>query len=117
MIRVNAIPNYNNQISFNGVFNETPELAKTIQSASEAELKKFTTILKNMPAVNDGLEWSLTSKNVGSKVLVFLSKVRKCADGATFRGNTTLSNAVPEEAYKDVMPRLNKILERYYPAK
>lgn len=117
MIRVNAIPNYNNQISFNGMFNETPELAKAIQSASEEELKKFTTILKNMPAVNDGIEWTLTSSNVGSKVLVFLNKVKKCADGAIFRGNTTLSNAAPDTAYNDVMPRLLKILERYYPAK
>lgn len=117
MLRVNAIPNYNNQISFNGVFNETPELAKVIQSASEAEIKEFTTILKNMPAVNDGIEWSLTSSNVGSKVLVFLNKVKKCADGATFRGNTTLSNATPENAYHEVMPRLLKILERYYPVK
>ena len=117
MLRVSAIPNYNNQVNFKGNFSGTPELVKALLAANEAEVKKFQAILKSMPAVNDGLEWTLNSSNVGSKLLVMLSKVKKCADGAIFRGNTTLSNAVPEEAYKDVMPRLNKILERYYPAK
>lgn len=117
MLRVSAIPNYNNQVNFNGNFNRTPELAKALLVASDAEVKKFETTFKNMEAVNDGIVWTLNSSSVGSKVLVMLNKVKKCADGAIFRGNTTLSNAVPEEAYKDVMPRLNKILERYYPAK
>ena len=117
MLRVSAIPNYNNQVNFNGNFNRTPELAKALLVAGEAEVKKFETTFKNMEAVNDGIVWTLNSSSVGSKVLVMLNKVKKCADGAIFRGNTTLSNAAPEEAYKDVMIRLNKILERYYPAK
>ena len=115
MIRINAIPNYNNQVGFNGKFNKTQELTKALHSACEADVKKFEKTLEKMSTVNDGMEWSLTSKNVGSKVLVYLNKAKRCADGTFMKSNMALSSSAPDAAYNDVISKLNRIFERHYP--
>lgn len=122
MLKIDAIPNYNNNPAFKARFIGNEPLEVALKNASEYELLQFSKLLKNMKRFDDGKTYKIYKRTgtygdwlVGRKEGISLElwtddKANK--SGSTFDLCDCQS---PESAYKGILYKVTKYLLPRYP--
>lgn len=122
MLKITATPNYNNQMTFSGKFMKSQALSKAMERADIYDLNKFQELLERMSKTNDRRTFELSSfiKDLYGRKLytVNLTEYKLKADAnAIDKAFITMltDRECPRDAYKDVLSKINGILEKIYP--
>ena len=122
MLKIDAIPNYNNNPAFKARFIKNEPLEVALKNASDYDLLQFSKLLKNMKRFDDGITYQIDKREgtygdwfTGRKEGISLEL---WADNK-HRKSGTLFNLCdyqsPESAYKGIIYKVNKYLSPRYP--
>ena len=119
MLKVGAIPNYNNQASFSGKFISTSELDIAKKYATEKDLAKFNKLVTKMQKVNDNKVYKLTKIKMISDSQINPCLVLYCRNLENFRLKQNLINNADaakseKNIYDGTLSRINEILSQRY---
>lgn len=121
MLQINSIPNYNNQINFNGKFRKTYALSKAIEKADVYDLKKFNELLERMSKVDDRRLFemhSIVENNYGRQFHMVDLKEYRLKYNANAIEDAKLTRISDKDyetiAYKGALAKVNNILEGIY---
>ena len=115
MLRIDAMPNYNN-MAFKARFIKNEPLETALKNATEYDLLKFSKLLTNMERFDDGMTYQIYKrpKSFGSKDI----QLELWSDNKanTSGGLSDLCEYKPEEkAYKGIIKKVNNFLSSKYP--
>ena len=115
-------PINNNQTNFNGKFKNNELLNKSLEKASDYDLKKFGSLLRRMKAQNDNFVFSIDSskydlnayyKNLEIELLS--SGDQKLTVFPVSKQTKRHEDEFTDNVFNDVIKKINKKLEEIYP--
>ena len=115
-------PINNNQTNFNGKFKNNELLNKSLEKASDYDLKKFGSLLRRMKAQNDNFVFSIDSskydfnayyKNLEIELLK--SGEQKLTVIPVGKQTKRHEDEFTDNVFNDVIKKINKKLEEIYP--
>ena len=115
-------PINNNQTNFNGKFKNNELLNKSLEKASDYDLKKFGSLLRRMKAQNDNFVFSIDSskynlnayyKNLEIELLK--SGEQKLTVFPVGKQTKRHEDKFTDNVFNDVIKKINKKLEEIYP--
>ena len=123
-MKINSInKNYqNNNTNFNGKFKNNELLNKSLEKASDYDLKKFGSLLRRMKAQNDNFVFSIDSskynlnayyKNLEIELLK--SGEQKLTVFPVVKQTKRHEDEFTDNVFNDVIKNINKKLEEIYP--
>ena len=123
-MKINSInKNYqNNNTNFNGKFKNNELLNKSLEKASDYDLKKFGSLLRRMKAQNDNFVFSIDSSKYyfnayykSLEIELLKSGEQKLTVFPVGKQTKRHEDEFTDNVFNDVIKKINKKLEEIYP--